>query len=380
MAGETDDAGVRSLTELLNPLEMDPRHQLGILGLALLPVVPFGVSQINVYYLTGAMFFAVFVMSWDVVSGYTGEISFGHGLFFGVGGYAAGMMNLYFGVDPWLAIPVGMVAAALAGLIIGFPALRLKGPYFALVTLVAPLLVLALFRIYPDWTGGELGLVSASAATGTIDQFSRDLLFNYYVALVLFVGVLVVLLAVTRSDAGIVFTAIREDETAVAATGINPAKFKLFAFLLAGAVGGLAGAVYVFSRVGNANPSELLALVISIEVIIATILGGIGTITGAAIGGMFFYLLRTWLRNAELVIPLVNEPVGNFYFLVFLVVTLGFLFFLPEGILPRLVRVGRDWAETDDGEGGGGGGETPLERIVQRWADELRELAGGGRQ
>lgn len=375
MAGETDDAGVRSLTELLNPLEMAPRHQLGILGLVLLVVVPFGVSRIDTYYLTGAMFFAVFVMSWDVVSGYTGEISFGHGLFFGVGGYSAGMMNLHFGVDPWLAMPVGMVAAALAGLIIGFPALRLKGPYFALVTLVAPLIVLAVFRLYPGVTGGELGLVSV----GTIDKFSRDLLFNYYVALVLFVGALVVFLAVTRSDAGIVFTAIREDETAVSATGINPAKFKLFAFLLAGAVGGLAGAVYVFSRVGNATPSELLALVISIEVIIATILGGIGTITGAAIGGMFFYLLRTWLRNAETVIPLVNEPVGNFYFLIFLVVTLGFLFFLPEGIVPRLVRTGRDRLGTG-GEGGGGGGETRLERIVQRWADDLRELVGGGRE
>jgi branched-chain amino acid transport system permease protein len=176
-----------------------------------------------------------------------------------------------------------------------------------------------------------------------------------------------------------VFTAIRADEISVAATGKNPAKFKLFAFVLSGLIGGLAGAMYGHS-VGGFNVSELLALIISIEVIVAAILGGIGTITGAAIGGLFFYLLRVFLRNLEFTIPVVNVPVGEVYFLLFGIVTLGFLFYLPEGIVPRVVGEWRARSEPQAGEAVADGGKSRGERIVESWTDDLRELFGGERR
>jgi branched-chain amino acid transport system permease protein len=393
MAGETNtESDVKSWGDLLNPMAMATRHQIGLLGLLVLFVVPLVAPPINTLHLTGALFFATFVMSWDVVSGYTGEISFGHGLFFGVGGYAAGMANLHLGINPWVAVPIGAVAAAAAGLLIGFPSLRLKGPYFSLVTLVTPIIVISIFRFFPNLTGGELGLVSVGSvekfpAIGPIPSPGFDVVTGFYLALAVFLLALVVFLAVTRSDAGMVLTAIRDDEVAVAATGKNPAKFKLFAFLLSGFVGGLAGATYGFSVVGSFTVSELLALVISIEVIVAAILGGMGTITGAAIGGLFFYMLRTWLRNADVLpipftntavvlqIPIVNKPLGEFYFLIFAVITLGFLFYLPEGIVPRLVREARARTGTNAGEPVADGGATPLEATLHAWLEDLRDIA-----
>ena len=184
----------------------------------------------------------------------------------------------------------------------------------------------------------------------------------------MFLLTLVTFLAITRSDAGTVLTAIREDEVAVQAAGLNPQKFKLFAFVLSGAFGGLAGSIALHSAHlgGFAAPSDLLALVLSIEVIVAAILGGMGTITGAAVGGMTFYMAVRLLRNVPLV--------GEFYFLIFAVLTLIFLFFVPEGIVPRVLRElkGRE----TDAALAADGGRTPLEVTVSKFVESLRELVG----
>jgi branched-chain amino acid transport system permease protein len=383
MSGQTQ-SDLKSWGDILNPVEMQRHQQVGLLGIVALFVLPLVIPAIYAIYLSSALFFATFVMSWDFVSGYTGEISFGHGLFFGVGGYTSGMLNLHMGIDPWIAAPIGAVAAGIAGLLIGFPSLRVQGPYFSLITLVTPIILISVFRFFPDLTGGELGLVSV----GTVEKFSAigpipspgfDPYSGYYLALFVFLLALVIFVAITRSDAGMVLTAIRADEISVAATGKNPAKFKLFAFVLSGLVGGLAGAMYGHS-VGGFNVSELLALIISIEVIVAAILGGIGTITGAAIGGLFFYLLRVFMRNIEFTIPVVNVPVGEIYFLLFGIVTLGFLFYLPEGIVPRVVGEWRARSEPQAGEAVADGGKSRGERIVEEWTDDLRELFGGERR
>jgi branched-chain amino acid transport system permease protein len=380
MSGETSGG----FASLLNPVSMPRHQQVGLLCLLAIAVAPAFIRDITVLKFTGALFFAVYVMCWDVVSGYTGEISFGHALFFGVGAYTSGILNVHFGVPLLASIPAGVLAAGAAGALIGVPSLRLQGPYFSLVTLVAPIILLSVFRFQSDLTGGELGLFG-------IDTISLDPLTNYYIAFGLFVAVLALFLAVTRSDAGIVLTAIREDELAVQASGLNPARYKLFAFLLSGAVGGLAGALFVHTFAqGVATPSDLLALVVSIEVIIAAILGGMGTITGAAAGGLFFYMLRDVLKNietlaipvpslgtlyVEMTVPLVGKPIKEFYFLIFAVVTLAFLFVLPQGLVPWLVsRFGRSGADEDAAVADGGREATPLGHTVRKYVREIRGL------
>ena len=381
MSGQTeitDGAGPS-----FDPRELSRLHQLGLLGLLALAVVPLAASSeavgfvdpLTVLQVTGALFFAVYVMTWDVVSGYTGEISFGHALFVGVGAYTSGLLNVYAGLPLVASIPVGAAAAGFVGLLIGFPSLRVRGPYFSLITLVAPIILLRVLVFFADTTGGENGLFG-------IETLSFDPTVNYYVAFAVFLLALVVFVGITRSDAGEVLTAIREDEDAVISVGLNPARYKLLAFVLSGAVGGLAGALYVSTYAqGVATPSETLGLVLSIELIVAAILGGMGTITGAAIGGLFFFLVRTWLRGVDVTIPVVGASVSELYFLIFALVTLAFLFFMPQGIVPRLVQEVRRLGESDSGTDlATDGGRTPAWSTLASLRDGLDGLFGGERR
>ncbi len=397
-------AETTTLRERLNPREMPFRHRLGVvafLGLGAIPFVVLGGgigSSTQLFTLMTAMYIAMFAMSWDAVSGYTGEISFGHAMFFAAGGYTSGILNLELGLSPYIAIPFGVVVAAVLGLLIGIPALRLHGPYLSLITLVVPLVMLQVFVIRSDIFGGEIGLSNpdnlfegesvevASAALG-LSPFEAQLFLNFYATFLLFAFILGLLLLVTRSDAGQVFTAIREDINAVESVGINPAKFKIFAFVLSGAVGGLAGAVFVHTMVGQPQPSQLLDLVVSIEVIVATIIGGMGTITGAAIGGLFFYLAIEYLSGIDTVVPVLDHTVGGMDFLIFTVIALLLLFYVPEGMLrwgiikgrklQNRVRKQRGKAPLTDGgipediENG----TTPFERAIEKFSDELERIA-----
>jgi branched-chain amino acid transport system permease protein len=361
----------------LDPRNLPLRHKLGVLGLVGLAILPVFIGPLSALTMTSAMFFAMFTMSWDAVSGYTGQISFGHGVFFTIGAYTTTLLNLGFGVPPLLSIPAGIALAAVAGILIGVPALRLRGPYLSLVTLVAPLILLQIFIFKSDIFGGEIGLNPPASLLG----FSPYA--NYYLAFGLFLFVLAVLLAVTRSNAGAVFTAIREDEDAVSAAGLNPAKFKIFAFVLSAAIGGLAGAVFVHTPQGSPRPTVLLTLVVNIEVIIAAILGGMGTIVGAAIGGIFFYLFREWLSGVGWVVPIIETPVSEIDFLVFSVITLGLLFFLPGGFLRAGLRSGRKVIDRLGVDGdqtpATDGGQTPLEQAIEKYREAYRDWFGGDR-
>ncbi|MFB6093685.1 MAG: branched-chain amino acid ABC transporter permease [Halanaeroarchaeum sp.] len=371
------------ITDLLDPRTFALRHQIGLLvmlALGLAPVwIPLlytgGQGLLFLRTLTSALFFGMFAMSWDIVSGYTGQISFGHSLFFAVGGYTSALLNLGWGVSPVFAIALGTVLTAVVGLVIGGPALRLEGPYLSLVTLVAPLILLQLFIVYSGIFGGELGIPNPEPLVRVAGGFAAETKAYFFVAFGLFVLILGILLAVTRSDAGSVFTAIREDEQAVAAAGLNPAKFKIFAFVLSAAVGGLAGAVFVHT-IGKPSPSQLLVMSISIEVIIASIIGGMGTIVGASIGGIILVIFRSWLSNVGLAVPVIGIPIAELDLFLFSVVTLVLLFTLPGGLLRWGIKWGRtllparERVATD-------GGTTPIVQAIDRYRGLLSRLGGG---
>ena len=373
MSDDTSTAN-DTLRSLLDPRSMALRHKLGIVGLLGLAGLPTVLSPIDAFVMVSAFYFAIFTMSWDVVSGYTGQISFGHGVFFAVGGYTSALLNMGHGLDPVLSIPLGVVLAAVAGVVIGVPALRLRGPYLSLVTLVAPLILTQIFIVQSDIFGGELGL-------GNPDNFLGfglgDAYAVYYIAFVLFAVILFGLLAITRSDAGSVFTAIREDEDAVSAAGLNPAKFKIMAFVLSAAVGGLGGAMFVHTPRASVSPDVLMSIIINVEVIIAAILGGMGTIVGAAIGGLLLSLLAEQLIGLDFVIPVLNTPVSEINFLVFALVTLALLFILPGGIVRWAVGIGGRVVErTTRKDVAADGGTTPLVQVYENYTEQLREITG----
>lgn len=261
-----------------------------------------------------ASIFAIFAASWDLLSGYTGQINFGHALFFGVAAYTTALLNIHAQIPPWGSIPLGALAAVLAGLVIGIPCLRLKGTYLALTTLAFPIILMGIVFAIPDITGGELGISGLSRLSG-----SR--LSDYYITVVLMLGLSAIMWKITDSNTGIIFHAIREDEIAVRAAGINTTKYKLLAFCLSGFFAGISGGLYAhFMRL--AGPANL-EVSMSFTVVIWAVFGGIVTIYGP-VGAVFILypvleILRFW---------------PEYRMLMFAVIILLILLFMPEGLLP----------------------------------------------
>jgi branched-chain amino acid transport system permease protein len=264
--------------------------------------------------LTLASIFAILAASWDLLSGFTGQMNFGHALFFGVSGYTAALLNLNFNIPPWGTIPLGALASVMTGLIIGIPCLRLRGTYLALTTLAFPIILMGIVFALPDLTGGELGLSG-------LDRLSRSRMVSYYIVTGLMFVLVFAMWKLTDSKTGIIFHAIREDEVAVRASGINTTRYKLMAFCLSGFFAGISGGLYVhYMRI--AGPS-LLEVSMSFQVVIWAIFGGIVTIWGP-VGAVFilFPLLEFFRFWPEIRL------------LLFAFVVLLILLYMPQGLLP----------------------------------------------
>jgi branched-chain amino acid transport system permease protein len=277
--------------------------------LLLLPLVTSDTYTLRVLIL--ASIFAIFAASWDLLSGFTGQMNFGHALFFGVAAYTSALININVGLPPALSIPIGALAAVLAGLVIGIPCLRLRGPYLALATLAFPLILDGVVRAVPSVTGGELGLSG-------IAPLSSSRVVSYYIAVVLMLALGFIMWKISDSKTGIIFHAIREDEVTARASGINTTKYKLLAFCLSGLFAGIAGGLYVhFVRIAGPSTLELL---LSFQAIIWAVFGGIATIYGPIAGVFILYPLTELLRVTS-----------EIKMLVFAGIVLLVLLFMPEG-------------------------------------------------
>ena len=277
--------------------------------LLLLPLATSDAYTLRVLIL--ASIFAIFAASWDLLSGFTGQMNFGHALFFGVAAYTSALINIHVGLPPPLTIPLGALAAVLAGLVIGIPCLRLRGPYLALATLAFPLILDGVVRAIPSVTGGELGLSG-------IAPLSSSRVVSYYIAVVLMLALGFIMWKISDSKTGILFHAIREDEVTARASGINTTKYKLLAFCLSGLFAGIAGGLYVhFVRIAGPSTLELL---LSFQAIIWAVFGGIATIYGPIAGVFILYPLTELLRVTS-----------EIKMLVFAGIVLLVLLFMPEG-------------------------------------------------
>jgi len=261
--------------------------------------------------------FVIFAVSWDLLSGYTGQVNFGHALFFGVAAYTTALLNIHLGWQPWATIPIGALAAVIAGLLVCLPALRLRGPYLSLVTLAFPLILLGIIFAFTDFTGGELGISG-------LDRISADRTVDYFISLLVMLISVFIMWKLTDAKSslvrtGIIFHAIREDEIAARAIGINTIRYKVLAFAIGGFFAGIAGALNAhFMRI--AGPSNL-DLFLSFQAIIWTVFGGITSIYGAVVGVYILYPLMEFLR----VVPEIR-------ILIFAAIVVMILLFMPEGI------------------------------------------------
>jgi branched-chain amino acid transport system permease protein len=293
---------------------------VSLVGLAALAGLPLVVSAYILGVLTVGYYFGVFAMSWDLLFGFANEVNFGPTFLIGCGAYAAGLLNAQ-DWPVWACLIAGGGAALLGGLVLAVPALRLTGPYFGLVTLVAVLLLQQVIVIFASVTGGEIGLTMN-------DILSMDAGTNYWYALAFMAVSGLILFTLSRSSVGLILQASGQDRIGAAALGFNVTKHKLAAFCISAVFSGLAGAMLVF-YLGTASVGTVVDIAVGVQVIIAAVLGGRRTILGAALGAVFLILAGEALR-----------PLGELSTFVVSAVALAVILFFPDGFLGYLLRRG----------------------------------------
>ncbi|HET8995054.1 MAG TPA: branched-chain amino acid ABC transporter permease [Acetobacteraceae bacterium] len=283
--------------------------------------LPWWVSAYILGVLTVSYYFGVFAMAWDLLFGFAGEVNFGPTFLIGLGAYTAGILDNALHPPIFVCVAAGAVVAMVGGALLALPALRLRGPYFGLVTLVAVLLLQNAIVIFAGVTGGEIGM-------NVSDVLSIDATTNYWIGLVFMVVCGALLFGLSRSAIGLILQASGQDAIEAAALGFNVTKHKLAAFCVSALFSGLAGAMLVFYE-GTASVDTVVDIAIAVQIIIAAVLGGRRTILGAAIGAIILVLAGELLR-----------PLGQLNTFVVSAFALAVILFFPDGLLGHVLRRG----------------------------------------
>ncbi len=283
------------------------------------------------------LYFAYTGQAWNVMMGFAGQLSLGHALYVGVGGYTAGAIFYHWGIGPWAGLWVAMALCVALGVIIGFLAFRfgISGVYFALLTIAFAEFTRIGFD-HLDWTGGPGGLFLKVAQRDTWDvaNFRGPPLMYYYTILFLTAAALAFCAVLLRSKAGYYWQAIRENEEAAQALGINTFRWKMLAVAISSAMTSISGVFYAFYY-NNLFPEQVFNIGRSIEIILGPVIGGVGTLFGPILGAVVLTVLSDTLT--ELLAALGWEIPGIkqvFYGAVLLAVVM----FLPNGIWPAVAK------------------------------------------
>ena len=306
----------------------------------------------------GARFAAIYVLlalGLNVVVGFAGLLDLGYAAFFAIGAYAtAELGGSHYGLHfPfWILIFVGAAVAALAGAILGAPTLRLRGDYLAIVTLGFGEIVPDLATNIKPLTGGPNGIQADPASfggfsLGQLGAFPANTKFYFWLLLLLVAIVVIALRNIERSRLGRAWVAIREDEVAAAATGINTVSGKLLAFAIGASVAGFAGAFFA-TMLGTVTP-ENFVFAVSVTALVTVVLGGIGNLAGVAVGAIVVAFVINWvLPNLQDwsgtvgrvtgLTSLANVPYDRFIYIIYGLVLIGIMLLRPAGLLPSRAR------------------------------------------
>jgi branched-chain amino acid transport system permease protein len=314
------------------------RAGIGLTALTLLlALLPAFAGSYALSVATLILYFAYTGQAWNVMMGFAGQLSLGHSLYVGVGAYAAGALFFYYGIGPWAGLWVAILLCVALGLVIGFLAFRfgISGVYFALLTIAfAEFSRIGFDHI--DWLGGPGGMFLKVAQRDVWDlaNFRGPPLMYYYTMLFLTVIAFIGCWMLLRSRAGYYWQAIRENEEAAQALGINTFRWKMAAVAISAAMTSISGVFFAFYY-NNLFPEQIFHISRSIEIILGPVIGGIGTLFGPILGAAVLTLLSDGIT--ELLTALGWEVPGIkqvFYGIVLLVVVM----LLPHGIWPTVAR------------------------------------------
>ncbi len=301
-----------------------------VVGLILL-ALPFWVSSTWQNLLITVFYYAFLGQAWNILGGYAGQLSLGHAAFFAIGAYTSAVLAVHYAVSPWLGMFVGAVLAALLSLGIGYLGFRfgLRGFYFILLTLAAAE-ICRLVALHVPILGGYTGLFINFTPNPWQFQFKGKIPY-YFIALGFLVFASAVVWLLERSKLGTYLVAIREDEDASEALGVDTFRYKMMAYALSAALTALGGTFYAYFQY-YLQPNTVLNLNYSVDIMIRPIVGGMGTIFGPILGSLLLELLsefsRTYFAGATAGLSVVT------YGILLIIVVL----FLPRGIYPALAH------------------------------------------
>lgn len=269
---------------------------------------------------------AVMGISWNIFSGYTGLVSFGHAAFFGIGAYTVVILSLNFDVSPVIGIPLGCLGGLIAGVLIGYPTFRLKGVYFALAMLAYPLTLLYIF----EWLGyQEPTIPMRMGAEGLWHMQFENPYYNIVVSVAIMCLAVWVSHKIHSSRFGLSLTAIKQNEAAAESAGLDSTKWKLRSIMVSGALAGLAGGWYA-ALVLVVTPNSVFGMLTSSQAMIVTLFGGVSTVWGPVIGSLVL------IPTSEIIQATVGEKLHGIHGVLLGVVIILMMIFAPDGILTKL--------------------------------------------
>ena len=305
---------------------------LGALAVLVLLALPAVLGSYATTILILVFFYGFLGQAWNIVGGYAGQLSVGHAAFVGIGGYTAAMLSLERGITPWIGMLVGGALAAVLGAVIGYLGFRfgLRGFYFVLLTVAfAEICRIAVSNV--DAVGGALGLYITF--TGDPRQFQfQDSRVYYYIALALMLAATGVVALLERRRFGIYLAAIREDESAAEALGVDTFKYKMLAMVVSSFLTGLGGTFYAF-YLFSLQPNAMFGIPLSVEIILRPIVGGAGTLLGPILGSFILTPLGELSR-----LYFGQGGHHGLHLVAYGVLLIAVVLFLPQGAYPYLRR------------------------------------------
>ena len=278
-----------------------------------------------------ALMWVIIGSSWNILAGYTGQVSFGHAMFFGIGAYTAGILVIHFEISAWWGMLFGGFISMLIGLFVGWVCFRLRGPYFALATLAGGEIFRLIATNWESFTQGMVGIL-------IIQSFTSKLPYYYIVLCLAFFCILVIHL-VMKSKWGYYFLSIREDQDAAESLGINTTLYKNLSLLISAFFTGMAEAFYM-NYMAFIDPHVVFSLhYISIMAILVGIVGGVATIMGPAVGAFIMVGLQETFRSAFF--GLAPQWTSQAHALVFGLLVIFVILFLPNGIVGDWSKIKR---------------------------------------
>ncbi|GAX90877.1 branched-chain amino acid ABC transporter permease [Effusibacillus lacus] len=267
----------------------------------------------------------VLVLSLNLISGFAGQVSLGHAAFFGIGAYASAILSMN-GIPVWVAFVLAAVISAVSGFLIGYPVLRLRGHFFAIATLGFGEIVHLLINNWVDVTRGPMGLsgIPKPEAIFGLDFSSKT--HYYFLILAFTVSAIYFSTRIQQSKMGRALVSIRTDEITASAMGVNVAYYKILAFTFSSAIAGIAGAYYAHF-VLFLSP-ETFKLAMSINVLLMLLIGGMGSILGSVLGGLFITIVSEYLRTF-----------AQYQMLIYGVLIVMVVIFAPKGLSGVLEKV-----------------------------------------